>query len=154
MSEEKIYPVLSAVRRNGILYKPSDPEANRISMTPKEAAQLLKLKVVGEPEEDAPEEAKTEDGAPDYVGNSSDGKPESILSDEERKQAILNAFPSLKADGDLTKAGEPKVSVIEKLVGFDVSADEVKAIWAEMQAQNTALKSASENKANNESGNE
>jgi hypothetical protein len=154
MSEEKIYPVLSAVRRNGILYKPSDPEANRISMTPKEAVQLLKLKVVGEPEEDAPEEAKTEDGAPDDAGDSPDGKSESILSDEERKQAILNAFPSLNAETDLTKAGEPKVSVIEKLVGYDVSADEVKAIWTEMQAQNAALKSVPENKANSEAGNE
>nr|WP_321482233.1 hypothetical protein [uncultured Cohaesibacter sp.] len=154
MSEEKIYPVLSAVRRNGILYKPSDPEANRISMTPKEAAQLLKLKVVGEPEENAPDEAKTENGAHDDAFNPSNVKAENSLSGEERKQAILNAFPSLKADSDLTKAGEPKVSVIEKLVGFDVSADEVKAIWTEMQAQNTALKSASENKANNEAGNE
>nr|WP_321460398.1 hypothetical protein [uncultured Cohaesibacter sp.] len=150
MSEEKIYPVLSAVRRNGILYKPSDPEANRISMTPKEAAQLLKLKVVGEPEEDAPEEAKTEDGAPDDAGNSPDVKSESILTDEERKQAILNAFPSLNAETDLTKAGEPKVSVIEKLVGFDVSADEVKAIWAEIQAQNVAVKSDADGKAESE----
>nr|WP_319485468.1 hypothetical protein [uncultured Cohaesibacter sp.] len=154
MSEEKIYPVLSAVRRNGILYKPSDPEANRISMTPKEAAQLLKLKVVGEPEEDAPEEAKTEDGAPDDAGNSSNVTAENSLSVEERKQAILNAFPSLNAETDLTKAGEPKVSVIEKLVGFDVSADEVKAIWTEMQAQNAALKFDPETKANNEAGNE
>lgn len=154
MSEVKIYPVLSAVRRNGILYKPSDPEANRISMTPKEAAQLLKLKVVGEPEEDAPKEAKTEDGTPDDAGNPSNVTAENSLSVEERKQAILNAFPSLNAETDLTKAGEPKVSVIEKLVGFDVSADEVKAIWTEMQVQNAALKSDPENKANNEAGNE
>lgn len=147
MSEEKIYPVLSAVRRNGILYKPSDPEANRISMTPKEAAQLLKLKVVGEPEEVAPEETETEAGEPEDTGLLADGKAEDNLSDEERKQAIINVFPSLKADSDLTKAGEPKVSVIEKLVGFDVSADEVKAIWAEIQAQNADVKSDADGKA-------
>ncbi|WP_321448420.1 hypothetical protein [uncultured Cohaesibacter sp.] len=150
MSDEKIYPVLSAIRRNGILYKPSDPEANKISMTPKEAAQLLKLKVVGEPEEVAPEEAETEAGETEDTGLLADGKAEDSLTDEERKQAIINAFPSLKADSDLTKAGEPKVSVIEKQVGFDVSADEVKAIWAEIQAQNAAVKSDADGKAESE----
>ena len=125
MTDKKTYPILSAVRHNGTLYKPGDPEHDSITLTEKEAKQLLKLKVIGEPaDEDADEPAGSEPP----------------LSDEERKRAIINAFQHLKSDTDLTKAGEPKVSVIEKLVGFDVSADEVRAIWAEVQAQSAALK--------------
>ncbi|SNY91448.1 hypothetical protein SAMN04515647_1670 [Cohaesibacter sp. ES.047] len=125
MTDKKTYPVLSAVRHNGTLYKPDDPEHDSITLTEKEANQLLKLKVIGEPAHEDTDEA---------TGS------EPSLSDEERKRVIINVLPQLKSDTDLTKAGEPKVSVIEKLVGFDVSADEVKAIWADVQAQSAALK--------------
>lgn len=125
MTDKKTYPVLSAVRHNGTLYTPDDPGNDAITLTEKEAKQLLKLKVISEPADEDTDEA---------AGS------EPPLSDEERKRVIINVLPQLKSDTDLTKAGEPKVSVIEKLVGFDVSADEVKAIWADVQAQSAALK--------------
>ncbi|WP_319530819.1 hypothetical protein [uncultured Cohaesibacter sp.] len=150
MTDKKTYPVLSAVRHNGTLYKPDDPDHNAITLTEKEAKQLLKLKVIGEPADEDDAEDATIDlaDAPDQQSDpASADTPDAdplvldVSGDPDlRRAAIRNAFQHLKSDTDLTKAGEPKVSVIEKLVGFDVSADEVKDIWADVQAQSAALK--------------
>ncbi|MCT4654365.1 MAG: hypothetical protein N4A65_01010 [Cohaesibacter sp.] len=168
MSNKKIYPVLSAVRHDGTLYSPDNPENNQIELIEKEAKPLLKLKVIGEPkaepsgdfvEASADSAVKLSDTLNQLSGKSGENQSENgngdqnaALSPEERQQAILNAFPSLNAQTDMTKAGEPKVKSVEALLGFDVSADEVKAAWAEVQAKAAAVTSAGDNRS--QTGNE
>ncbi len=142
MSDKRIYPVLSPVRHSGTLYKPDDADHNKIELTKDEAKPLLKLKVIGEPAGEDLEGTSQEpemDGAETQTPDLPTGSDDAVsLSEEERKAVIRNVLPQLKADEDLTKAGEPKVRSIEKLVGFDVSAEEVKAVWADVQAANEA----------------
>ena len=178
MSDTKLYPVLSNVRHNGILYKPEDPDHSKIALTEKQAASLLKLGVIMEPSEaaieefsqtvadtavkladtlnqlaastsvdtqNAPEAQKSEGGETADTGLSVDGTgTDPLVLDVAgdpalRLAAIRNVLPSLKADEDMTKAGHPKVEAIEKLVGFDVTADEVKSVWAEVEARKSAI---------------
>jgi len=162
MSDTKFYNVLSNLRHNGATYKADDPDHCKIELTPEEAKPLLKLKVIGEPDSEQIEQfsknvanaavnlvgalnqgsgAAPKDTSEDPKTDGADAASKTApLSQEERLAAIRNVLPQLKADEDLTKAGEPKVRSIEQLVGFDVSAEEVKTVWADVQAANKAAK--------------
>lgn len=115
MSEKQAYPVLSAVRHNGELYTPDDPERNTIGLTEKEAAVLLKLKVIGEPDADD--------------GDRHTPPTPPAMTEEERKEKLTEAIKGLNPERDFTQNGNPKVKAVETATGFDVTADEVSAIW-------------------------
>ncbi|WP_310620891.1 hypothetical protein [Flexibacterium corallicola] len=112
MADKQTYPVLSPLRHNKVRYAPDTGKA-QVELTRKEAEALLKLKVIG-----APEPVKTvQETAP---------KPAEGTADD-RTQAILDAIAKLGPD-QFNKDGSPKVAAVERLTGFDVSADEVKVL--------------------------
>ncbi|EFO32495.1 hypothetical protein TRICHSKD4_2294 [Roseibium sp. TrichSKD4] len=127
--EKKTYPVIAAVRHDGVRYAPDDPDRNTISLSAKEAEVLLKLKAIGPEKADEAKDASTADpDADDDNGN--DTNPPAPEGDE-RKATIKAAFEKLDPDRDFTQAGKPKVKAIESAVGFDVNGDEVAALWEE-----------------------
>jgi len=72
--------------------------------------------------------------AADAATNTTNTPPE--LSAEERLAAIKEAITGLDADiaANWTKGGAPTVPAITAVVGFDVTAAERDAVWAEIQA--------------------
>ncbi|KZL05522.1 hypothetical protein [Pseudovibrio sp. Ad26] len=109
--ETNTYPVLAALRHNGTRYEPGDT----VDMTEAQAETLQALGILSEAE--APDPAAIE------------------VSTDERKAAILEAISRLTSEADFTKDGTPKVKAVELLTKFDVSADEIKAIHADLQAK-------------------
>lgn len=112
--ETRLYPVLSKLKHNGKRYTESDV----VEMTEAQAETLQALGVLGEPEDTSPAAAD-----------------ETIkLSAKEREAKIVEVISALDPDKDFNKDGSPKVKAVELLTGFDVSADEVKAVHAAMTA--------------------
>ena len=50
------------------------------------------------------------------------------MDQADREAAIVAAIRALDPEADFTKAGRPRVDALEKVVGFEVRADEVEAI--------------------------
>ncbi|SDQ17455.1 hypothetical protein [Pseudovibrio sp. Tun.PSC04-5.I4] len=109
--ETKTYPVLAALRHNGTRHEPGDS----VEMTEAQAETLQALGILGEV--NASESTAVEHSA------------------EDRKAAIIEAISRLVPDTDFNKDGTPKVKTVELLTRFDVSADEVKALHAELKAE-------------------
>ena len=116
--EKSNFPVLSVLRHNGTRYAPDDPDHNTIVLTAKEAEPLQALNVLGEPEETEP--AQTEPATAD---------PGADLTPEQRGEKITASFKDLKPGTDFIQGGNPRVSAVEKAVGFAVTAAEVDAAW-------------------------
>lgn len=112
-TKTKTYNVLSALRHDGQKYGPEIEEHDTVDLTDAQAVKLLELKVVALPDEPV--------------------KPEPTA--EERFQAITTALIALDPDKDFTKAGTPKVKKIEAIVGFEVSAAELGALWEAHQGE-------------------
>jgi hypothetical protein len=58
----------------------------------------------------------------------------------EREKAIVDAVRGLNPDNPkhFTQGGDPKVEVIEEVVGFSISGDERDGAWAAIQAEREA----------------
>lgn len=111
MSEKQTYPVLSPVRHDGQRYAPDDEKFNTIELTDKEATPLKTLGCI--PKEQAgPQKASA---------------PE--LTDEQRVEKIEEAIGGLDAEKDFKQDGAPKAKSVNTLLDFDVSADEINAVW-------------------------
>jgi hypothetical protein len=112
MSEKQSYPVLSPVRHDGQRYAPDDETFNTITLTDKEAMPLKALGCI--PKEQAQPQKADE---PDLTG-------------EQRIEKIKEAIGGLDAESDFKKDGAPKFAAVNTLLDFDVSADEINAVWA------------------------
>ncbi len=68
--------------------------------------------------------------------------PEVPLSNDERREMLLAAFPELEAANDresFTAQGVPNAAALKAIVGFDVAAKERDAAWTEyLQAKSDA----------------
>lgn len=112
MLEKQTYPVLSPVRHDGQRYSPDDEKFNTIELTDKEATPLKALGCI--PKEQAePQKPST---------------PE--MTDEQRIEKIKEAIGGLDAEKDFKKDGAPKAASVNTLLDFDVSADDINAVWA------------------------
>lgn len=105
--ETHSFPVLANLKHNGKHFAKGD----KIEMTAAQAKTLQALGVLGDPDEDQP-----------------------ALSAEERQELICEAIADLTPEADFNKDGSPSVKAVERITGFDVSADEVKAAHAALIA--------------------
>ncbi|MCZ4273308.1 hypothetical protein [Maritalea porphyrae] len=112
MSEKQSYPVLSPVRHDGQRYAPDDEQFNTITLTDKEAVPLKALGCIPK-EQGEPQKANEPD-----------------LTDVQRIEKIKEAIGDLDAEKDFKKDGAPKAASVNTLLDFDVSADEINAVWA------------------------
>ncbi|SDR15612.1 hypothetical protein [Pseudovibrio sp. Tun.PSC04-5.I4] len=115
-SETKNYPVLAGLRHNGKRYEPGES----VEMTEAQAETLQALGILSE--------ATTLKG---ILRN----KGALDLTPAERVAEIKDTILALDPESDFNKDGTPKVKAVELLTGFDVSADEVKALHAELKAE-------------------
>lgn len=141
MSDLLTYPVLAALRHNGTRYAPDDPECNTVDLSHREARPLKNLKIIGESVTDSPSEDQAD---PDTATGQSGTEPaasnetaannvSAALTGDVRAEKIADAIGALDKDTDFTQAGLPKVKAVEKAAGFDMTADEVAAVWATMK---------------------
>ena len=105
---KSIHTVINPVQLDGKRYVAGD----EVHLTPAQAKRLQELGAVGEV---LPDVAKEKPAAPDGP-----------TDPDERAEAIRAAAEQL-GEGDLTNGGEPKISALEKILGWKPVRDEVAA---------------------------
>jgi hypothetical protein len=133
MSDLLTHPVLAVLRHNGTRYAHDDPERNTVDLTEREARPLKKLKIIGEPvtgteadEQPDDDTGAAESGSEPAAGN---GPSNDAPTGDARAEKIADAIGALDKEKDFTQSGTPKVKAVEAAVGFDVTAEEVAAVW-------------------------
>lgn len=94
------------------------PAGARAEYSDEEARRLLRLGAIRLPEAEPPPAVPDDDDDPD-----------------DRQTAIRNAIEQLQdeqPEGAFTAQGKPQVSAIEDILGYDITAEERDAVWAEM----------------------
>ncbi|WP_319778441.1 hypothetical protein [Maridesulfovibrio sp.] len=113
----KNYICLHNVRRNGKQYK----VGSVIELGGESADILLELGSI--------------EGTTRQLNMPANESTGSMGETDDLHQSILKVIPDLDKDADFTQAGTPKVASVSKLLGRDVSSDDIHLAWAEYQSK-------------------
>ncbi|MFW5499594.1 MULTISPECIES: hypothetical protein [unclassified Maridesulfovibrio] len=115
--EIKTYECLRKVRHNGKQYKAGD----LIELDEESADILLELGSI--------------EGTTRQLNKPVNESTGSTDETDDLHKSILKVIPDLDKDADFTQAGTPKVASVSKLLGMDVSSDDIHLAWAEYQSK-------------------
>jgi len=116
---ERTYACLHNIRHNGKQYK----AGGLIELDEESADTLLEL---GSIEGTTRQLNKLENESTGSTGETDD-----------LHKSILKIIPDLDKDADFTQAGTPKVASVSKLLGKDVSSDDIHLAWTEYQSKDS-----------------
>ena len=118
-NDTNIYPVLSPLRHDGHAYGPNIENMDEVELTSKQAAPLLRLKVIGEPKAD-----ESEDNSPET--------PEERVSQilKVLKSGVVKTIPD-----DVAGFNKTGIATLIKTLGWMPEADDANEALRQLKSE-------------------